>query len=624
MINKIDHQGLVDLFLDGLEFCRASNISRVLVTFLDTPSTELVDKCRSTPLVCGLVFPDVSNTKIEDPKREGRLLPAEFTWQLPTAKAEAIIYLGPGNDLNFRMALRARANGVKWFVFPGAVGWRKLELSNFLIRRFLERFKITVSTRSLGGRQTIRKISRKMGRSMWLLYVKRVRTKEDGTGIAQLERPVRKLIDHFERMSERQYQKALTCEAVPLLAKEDFATDRILLTNASLAWGGAERQIANTLVGLKSRGYDNLLLLCEHLKDRPEHDFYLHYLEQAGVEAREREHHFPPINDIDTNILESLNETLEYLPSYLRDDIFSFALEFLRYRPAVFHAWQDSTSIKAGFAAVLVGVPRVILNGRNMAPYNFAYFLPYMRSIYSVLSRFESVVFLNNSTAGAADYEQWIGLERGRVKVLHNGLKDDDFQCKTNEHRVNYRRTIGIPDDAKVVGSIYRLSEEKGPFLWIDTAAKIANEVDDVYFLILGKGPLREQMLERAKDVGIADRLFMPGTEKLPALAFSAMDVFMMTSRLEGTPNVCIEAQWMGLPVVAPNVGGTADTILDGKTGWVVASRNKHLLSEKVVRTLTDDLWRENAIKLAPEFARKRFGFERMIDDTIDVYGLSK
>lgn len=106
----------------------------------------------------------------------------------------------------------------------------------------------------------------------------------------------------------------------------------------------------------------------------------------------------------------------------MAEEILNLVEEFKRRRPAVVHAWQDSTSIKVGIAAVIAGVPRIVLASRNLTPVNFGYYQEYMRSAYQALSEVDSIIFLNNSSAGAVDYCRWLEIPQDRFQVVRNGV----------------------------------------------------------------------------------------------------------------------------------------------------------------------------------------------------------
>ena len=82
-----------------------------------------------------------------------------------------------------------------------------------------------------------------------------------------------------------------------------------------------------------------------------------------------------------------------------------------------------------------------------------------------------------------------------------------------------------------------------------------------------------------------------------------------------------IEAQVAGIPVVAPDVGGTSEALLNGVTGILVGNRRASSLASAVLEILEDPGWRERAATEGPAFVSKKFGHQRMIDDTIAAYG---
>ena len=139
-------------------------------------------------------------------------------------------------------------------------------------------------------------------------------------------------------------------------------------------------------------------------------------------------------------------------------------------------------------------------------------------------------------------------------------------------------------------------------------------------FLLVGDGPLREEARRRAQACGIGDRIVMPGYEKHAAVAIAAMDVFLLTSRLEGLPNVLIEAQALGVPVLTTDVGGAAETLVHGRTGYAIVPQSAELLADGVLQILGDRAWREVARKTAKQFVRERFSMSQMVDQTLDAY----
>jgi glycosyltransferase involved in cell wall biosynthesis len=302
-------------------------------------------------------------------------------------------------------------------------------------------------------------------------------------------------------------------------------------------------------------------------------------------------------------------------------DVANLYWEFRELRPSVVHVWLDDVNIRAGLAAVLAGVPRIILSTRSLAPYRFPYYRSYHRPAYTALREAPGVSLINNSRAGADDYATWLGVEAASIDVIYNGL-DDREAVGLESAAARWRCQLEIPMGAPVVGGMFRFGAEKRPWLWLETVAEISARRPDAWFVLFGDGELRTQVRTHARRLGVAHRLRLPGLTAAPLSAMRAMDVLVMTSALEGLPNVLIEAQACGVPVVATRAGGTSEAVDHSRTGWIVDEEAPSALADRVVATLNDRAFCEQARISGPRFVSTRFGFERMIDETLDAYGM--
>jgi glycosyltransferase involved in cell wall biosynthesis len=399
--------------------------------------------------------------------------------------------------------------------------------------------------------------------------------------------------------------------------------DSITLVIGSLEPGGSEGQAVTTLLGLAARGYRDLSLLCARLNG-PVDGFYAHLLDGTPVSVAEVSEGLGWESnsglDHDAETAAGLRLLFEKLREEMTD-VTWYAREFLVRKPRIAHIWLDYPNAKAGIAAAVAGVPRIILSTRSLPPTHFGFFQPYMREAYRALARYPSVCFLNNSEAGARSYEQWLGLPHGTFKVVHNGvdfsrLERDRMAWPAREVRARF----DIPGDVPLVGSVLRFSEEKRPFLWLEVAARVGERRPDAMFLMVGDGPLWEEARSRAKARGMGSRIVMPGHEKHVAAMIAAMDVFLLTSRVEGLPNVLIEAQALGVPVVSTDRGGAGETMIRGKTGYVVVPESADVLADVIVHILADAAWRQDARNAAQAFVREQFSVSQMIDATVDAY----
>lgn len=402
----------------------------------------------------------------------------------------------------------------------------------------------------------------------------------------------------------------------------DFVPGRVVLVCGNLSPGGAERQVAYTARGLaQSAQIADVELICDMLMGGhpARYDFYLPLLQQAGVPARMIERH--ALSGVMVSEPAALARRQASLPEGFLLDVANLYRELIRLRPEVVHAWLDWSNTRAGLAAALAGVPRIVLSGRNVNPTHFALYQPYMDPVYAALSALPNVAFLNNSRAGAESYSEWLRLAPDRIEVIYNGL---DMRPIDNVAARAVRSRLGIPESAPLVGGIFRFYPEKRPLLWVDVAARVLQSNPEAWFVLFGQGILEREIAKAARDLGLAHRLKLPGIvdDVLPVMR--ALDVFLLTSFGEGVPNVVLEAQWTGTPVVATKAGGVAEALELGISGWVVDPPDADRLARCVGWLLGDPGARAQARTAGPELIRARFGLQRMIEETVQAYDLRR
>ena len=387
---------------------------------------------------------------------------------------------------------------------------------------------------------------------------------------------------------------------------------RILMLASTLARGGCERQILSTAVGLNERNYHVAVLAFA----RP----------PAGqsLEAEIRERSIP-LSYSDEFPHDLKSERLNGLALSLPDDMFNYVASvqsaILEYRPHVVHAWSDYAAIVGGKMAVALGVPRIILGQRNVSPpHHLREHIATFREGYRILAANPHVVLTNNSARNASEYESWLDLAAGTIIVVRNGFVPNTMRIPSPDAVRQKRRDLGIPGRAKVVGSLMRFVEQKDPALWLATAAQIARDRDDVSFVLGGYGELRDKISSEIRNMGLSRRFaLLDGVTDL-GMFYSLLDVFLMTSRFEGTPNVIIEAQAATCPIVTTDAGGIKETVADGVTARIVSNRSPEKLAAAVVEVLDNDNWRSRAGKAGPSFVQQRFGHKSMIARTLQLY----
>ena len=599
---------------DAFDYCNQMGIEQAVFAVPFTLSPKDALKLKALPICKGMVLhhPPPELTATSTSEWLG-CFTQPGSWQLPAAEG-TFIFIGSQLMLTRQMAMSLLQTGRFSIVCKINGKYRKFKLHRFLLWRVGAKLHQHIS--QLPHDSALRKVlygvaALPLAKILWIRLFRRESAfaagRVVGTGLA----------------GEQLYLELLN-QALALPAEEKIKPipGRVLLINAGLAAGGAERQIVNTLIGLRDSGKcESVTLLAEYIDHAPHLDFFLHELEAQGIEVAQVQHRITLADDGLASLAPAIADLAANLPGSILEEILNLVEEFRARCPSVVHAWQDSSSIKAGIAAVIAGVPRIVLASRNVTPMNFTYYQDYMYPAYRALSTLDCVKFVNNSEAGAADYIRWLKLPRERFVVVRNGV-DLGYLKRADQQAVReYRQSLGIPEDAHVVGSVFRFWAEKRPMLWLQTAALVAKRFPEVHFLVIGEGPMRKEMESFIIDNGLEGRVYLPGARPEVATPLSSMNIFVLTSEFEGTPNVVLEAQWLSLPIVATDAGGTRESFEHNITGLLVVNPTAEEVGALVVKYLTDQAMLAESEKQGPKFVAREFGISRMIQETMMLYG---
>ena len=160
---------------------------------------------------------------------------------------------------------------------------------------------------------------------------------------------------------------------------------------------------------------------------------------------------------------------------------------------------------------------------------------------------------------------------------------------------------------------------EKRPNLWIDALHKCIQSNDRIHGIMVGGGPLMPEISAKISELGLEKRIHLVGQTNNVKPWLDKYDLFLLTSSVEGLPNVLIEAQAFGVPVISTEAGGARDTFIDGTTGHIV-SDNSNDISERIISTVNDSVWMENARIKSISYARQKFSPETMAENLSAIY----
>jgi glycosyltransferase involved in cell wall biosynthesis len=177
---------------------------------------------------------------------------------------------------------------------------------------------------------------------------------------------------------------------------------------------------------------------------------------------------------------------------------------------------------------------------------------------------------------------------RHLIRLIWNGAPLDEFAPVGRERALAVRRELGIPEGALVVGTVGRLSEQKGHRYLLDAARIVLERAPETRFLLAGDGDLSEALRQQARALGIGDRAVFAGHRSDVPEVLGAIDVLAISSTYEGTPLALFEAMASGKAIVSTAVDGCREVLEDGVTGLLVPPRDPAALAAGLLAALLD------------------------------------
>lgn len=329
--------------------------------------------------------------------------------------------------------------------------------------------------------------------------------------------------------------------------------DKIILVIGTLTHGGAERQIIRLAEYLTQKKKNIELVSLIHgpklIKYKIDKRIKLKFIQTNVSEKYYLNHSLYPV--IKNYKFFSLYEKLHFLKLY----------DYLKKEnPYCIHAFLDFYSIISGFIGTILNTPKIILSTRSVAPYNFVFYRSYFKECYKYLSKCKNITLINNSIAGCHSYNSWLKLKKKKFGLVNNIF---DFNKKIKIYPVLNRVKNSIN-----IGTISRLDPEKNPIYFLKLARFMINKNPRYRFYLLGNGSLNEEVKRFVHKYKLIKNIILLKNKNNIYDYLHFFDLFILTSNFEGTPNVVLESQLVGTPIVYKNAGGTAEALIKNYTGY--------------------------------------------------------
>ena len=207
------------------------------------------------------------------------------------------------------------------------------------------------------------------------------------------------------------------------------------------------------------------------------------------------------------------------------------------------------------------------------------------------------------------------------VEVVLNGVDVGRFDRGGAETgAAALRRELAIPADAPVVGTVAVFRRQKRIDEWLEAARTLAARHPEMHFLLVGDGPLREELHQQSATLGLDGKVHWVGLQSDVRPYLAAMDVYMMSSIVEGLPIALLEAMSMKCTVVSTAVGGIPELVTEGTSGFLAPPERPDLLADVVSRVIASPAVLRSSGEAARRTVEERFSIRRMTQQLEDAY----
>ena len=291
---------------------------------------------------------------------------------------------------------------------------------------------------------------------------------------------------------------------------------------------------------------------------------------------------------------------------------------FKIHRPTIVHT-RNLSGLDALLPAVLAGVPCRVhsehgwdvdnLHGRNWKP-------ALLRRVHAPM--------VDQYVAVSRDIERYlsgrVGIAAKRIAQIYNGVDTDRF-APSSQQRLTGQPPSFVGADLIVIGTVGRIQPVKDQATLMHAFCALRQSLPDqahrLRLMVVGDGPLAQDLRSLAESLGISDACWMPGSLDRVSDALAAMDIFVLPSLMEGTSNTILEAMASGLPVLATAVGGNVELVSPDRTGRLFKPRDVGQLTQ----LLADYVRNESLRRAHGELARERVDQDFSLRAMVERYG---
>lgn len=307
------------------------------------------------------------------------------------------------------------------------------------------------------------------------------------------------------------------------------------------------------------------------------------------------------------------------LITYLISLFFSLVLIVRKHNIDIIHS---HSVIPTGFIGVIVGKIRrrpVFITSHGMDINNFENNPFFKRLITFSLNNCNNAIAVSEDLAKKM---RFLGVNKDNITILRNAIDTNKFRPLKNK---KLRKYYKINDKIILILFVGYLDRFKGIFELIDAFYEI-NKNTNTMLMIIGEGPKEDELKKRASQLKLKKSVIFTGKLKPENTNkyYQAADIFVLPSHTEGTPLVVIEAMACGLPIVASNVGGIPEIVINNENGFIITPKNEKELISKVQILVKNQSLRNKFANKSIEIINTEFDNAKKVEKLINLYKNAK
>ncbi|WP_372972230.1 glycosyltransferase [Marinobacter sp.] len=279
----------------------------------------------------------------------------------------------------------------------------------------------------------------------------------------------------------------------------------------------------------------------------------------------------------------------------------------------IVHCHQYTPWIYGWFASFGTGARVILTEHGRFYPDRYRYKAALINPLIALSTH--RIVAISHATRDALARYEFI--PKSKIRVIYNGI--GGLEC-AKEDVSRLKQKLGIPENHRVMGTVARLDPVKNQVMMLEAFAQVSKKYPHNWLLMVGDGPDRQMLEDKAKELAIDERTIFVGFIDQPALYLAAMDLFLLTSNTEGTSMTLLEAMSLGIPSVVTDVGGNPEIIEQGKTGLVTPIADVDSFARSIEQLIKQPELMTHQGERAQQVFFERFSVASMVENYRRLY----